>query len=143
MANKKLCRFCSEGFVPQRNEGICPKCSMEVSRAVSLPPGEPVFIDQHIAQHDKIDEILRNKPLAPETLKAINDEIKEPEKSPDIPEETKEILKEEVKEPEPEIPEPEPVIEAPEPEVLPEPKPEPRPSPEEDRKQKDVVNPTE
>lgn len=45
MANKKLCRFCSTGFVPQRNEKICPTCSMEVSRAVSLPVGEPVIIE--------------------------------------------------------------------------------------------------
>lgn len=145
MANKKLCRFCSTGFVPQRDEKICPICSMEVSRAVSLPVGEPVIIE---SQDIKI--------TVPQDAD-VNLTIKEKTTESEEPEPEKGILPEPVGVPIPEI-KPEPVIEvSPElpkeievPSTIKEPEPKPvvvkaaaPSSPEEDRKQKDVVNPTE
>lgn len=131
MANKKLCRFCSRGYVPQRDELICPVCAKEVSRAVSMPVGEPVILDAKGPEMINLD--LESVSPEPEvTAEDLEEELSKDEPEPE-------------KEPEPEVlpePEPEPVVvkaSAPEPE----PEPEVPKSAEENRYQKDVVNPTE
>lgn len=44
MPNYKQCRFCSEKYVPLRDEIICPKCSGAVVYAVQMPVGEAIVI---------------------------------------------------------------------------------------------------
>ncbi len=45
MPNYKQCRFCSNKYVPLRDERICPDCEKDVIRAVSMPTGEPVMVE--------------------------------------------------------------------------------------------------
>lgn len=44
MPNYKQCRFCTEKYVPVRNEVLCPKCSKAVVDAVQMPVGEPIVV---------------------------------------------------------------------------------------------------
>lgn len=97
MANKKICRFCSTGFVPQRNELICPVCEKIVVRAVSMPIGEAVVIESPQIKITIPPDVNAELEI---TEKEV---IDEPE--PDKPEITKEDVKQAIIEtnPDPEI----------------------------------------
>lgn len=149
MPNYKLCRFCTEKFIQQTNERICSKCEKDVVRAVSMPTGEPVYVnvesvppinpaistattDTPIIDKETVNAVLNEKIVIPaipdpsesdEALLKAGKKILQSKEVVDEPE-VVEIVKEEIVEPT-----------APESKV-------PQ-SPEEDRIQKDVINPTE
>lgn len=44
MPNYKQCRFCTEKYIPLRDEILCAKCSNAVVYAVQMPVGEPIVV---------------------------------------------------------------------------------------------------
>ena len=70
MPNYKECRFCSEKYVPLRDEIICLKCGNAVVYAVQMPVGEAIAIGELPIKavkeiKDALTEAIMEAPLLP------------------------------------------------------------------------------